>query len=220
MADYEELVVRFTDGGRQVTIENPTERRITSMVLEQRLPFGSVWDGERELVHVAGGHFVTVPPLDPGARVVLRFEEAGSEAPLLRKPSNKGLVILAAHHDPKIDQTRILVSVCRAQPLAVEGVDPAGVYRVQVDDQAPTLMIPRVVRTIQALLSKKGDAASSQSRRAQVPGVTRFLDLEIRGDENRFVERIIRITPLPAAEAGPARAAIIAAIPAKTGRVI
>ena len=77
MADYEELVVHFADGGRQVTIQNPTERRITAMVLEQRLPFGSVWDGERELVHVAGGHFVTVPPLDPGARAVLRFETAG-----------------------------------------------------------------------------------------------------------------------------------------------
>ena len=190
------------------------------MVLEQRPPFGSVWDGERELVHVAGGHFVTVPPLDPGARVVLRFVATGSEAPLLRKPSNKGLVILAANHDPKIDETRIQVNVCRAQPLAVEGVDPEGVYRVQIDDEAPKLMIPRVVRTIQALLSKKGDAASGQSRRALVPGVTRFLDLEIRGDENNFVERTIRITPLPPAEAVPARAAILAAIPAKTGRVI
>ncbi len=220
MADYEELVVRCADGGRQITIVNPTERRITAMVVEQRLPFGSVWDGERELVHVAGGHFVTVPPLDPGARVVMRFEAAGSEAPLLRKPSNKGLVILAAHHDPKIDQTRILVNVCRTQPLAVEGVDPAGVYRVQMDNETPKLMIPRVVRTIAALLSKKGDAAEEQSRRALAPGVTRFLDLEINGDENRFVERTIRITPLPPAEAAPARAAIIAAIPAKTGRVI
>jgi len=42
----------------------------------------------------------------------------------------------------------------------------------------------------------------------------------IAGDEHRFVERTIRITPLPAPEADPARAAILAAVPARTGRVI
>ena len=220
MADYEELVFHLRDGGREVTVENPTPRRISAMMIEQRLPFGSVWDGDLELVHVAGERFVTVPPLAPGARVVLRFDAAGTEAPLLRKPGNKGLVILRADHDHRNGETRILASVCRAQPLAVEGVDPEGVYRVQIDNEAPRLMIPRVVRTIQALLSKKGDAATGRGLRAKTPGVTRFLDLEIRGDENRFVERTITISALPAAEAAPARAAILAAIPAKTGRVI
>jgi hypothetical protein len=50
--------------------------------------------------------------------------------------------------------------------------------------------------------------------------VTTFLEVPIAGDETRFVERTIRIAPLPAAEAGTARAAILAAIPARTGRVI
>ena len=220
MADYEELVFQVTDGGREVVVANPTGRRITAMVIEQRLPFGSVWDGDLELVHVANERFVTVPPLEPGGRVTLRFAAAGTEAPLLRKPSNKGIVILAAHHDPRTGQTRILASVCRAQPLAVEGVDPDGVYRVQIDDETPRLMIPRVVRTIQAQLSKQSDFDRGDRPRARTPGVTRFLDLEIRGDENRFVERVILISPLASAEAAPARAAILAAIPAKTGRVI
>jgi hypothetical protein len=220
MADYEELVLRLADGGRKVEIENPTSRRITAMVIEQRLPFGSVWEGDRELVHVAGDHFVTVPPLAPGAKVVLRFDAATTESPLLRKPSNKGLVIHSAYHDPKSGETRIVANVCRAQPLAVEGVDPEGVYRVQIGDQAPRLMIPRVVRTIQALLSKKSGAATGEGRRARTPGVTRFLDLMVTGDENNFVERVITISALPAAEAVPAREAILAAIPAKTGRVI
>jgi len=39
------------------------------------------------------------------------------------------------------------------------------------------------------------------------------------GDENRFVERTIRISRLAAEEAHAARAAIRAAIPARTGRV-
>ena len=208
------------EDGRKVVVADPDSRCITTMVIELRLPFGSVWDGALELVYVANERFVTVSPLEPGSRVTLRFAAAGTEVPLLRKPSNKGIVILAAHHDPRTDQTRILVNVCRAQPLAVEGVDPDGVYRVQIDDEAPRLMMPRVVRTIQAQLSKQSDFDRGDRPRAWTPGVTRFLDLEIRGDENRFVERVIRISPLPTAEAGLARAAILAAIPTKTGRVI
>jgi hypothetical protein len=42
----------------------------------------------------------------------------------------------------------------------------------------------------------------------------------IAGDEHQFVERTIRIAPLPALEAAAARASILAAIPARTGRVI
>ena len=75
------------------------------------------------------------------------------------------------------------------------------------------------MRTIQALLSKKAESAVAPSRRTQTPGTVRFLDLVIEGDENNFVERTIRITQLPAAEAKTVREALIAAIPAKRGRV-
>ena len=67
---------------------------------------------------------------------------------------------------------------------------------------------------------KKWQIAGQWFARWLVPGVTRFPDLAIKRDENHFVERTIRVTPLPPAEAVSARAAIIAAIPAKTGRVI
>jgi len=111
------------------------------------------------------------------------------------------------------------VSVCRAQPLAVEGVDPDGVYRVQVDDEPARLVLPRVTRTIQALLSKKTAGAGALGRRATTPGTLRFLDLLVVGDESRFVERTVRIVELPPAEAAAARARIVAAIPARSGRV-
>ena len=137
MADYETLVFQVSDGGREGTVSNPGRRRITAMVVEQRLPFGSVWDGAEELIHVAKNAFVTVPPLAPGEKVTLRFKPGGAEALLLRQPSNKGLVILDARHDPKSGETRILVSVCRKQPMSIEGVDPEGAYRVQVDDEPP-----------------------------------------------------------------------------------
>ncbi len=219
MSDYEELVFRTRDDGLTVTVTNPTTRRIIGMTIEQRRPFGSVWEGSEELVHVVRGALVTVPPLAPGAAVTLRFEVAAPDAPLVRQPSTKGLVVLDARRDPRSGETRIRVRVCRAQPLAVEGVDPDGVYRVQVDDEPARLVLPRVTRTIQALLSKQTKGAGPLGRRATIPGTLRFLDLIVEGDERRFVERTVRITELPAAEAAAARASILAAIPARTGRV-
>jgi hypothetical protein len=219
MADYEELVFRTRDGGLTVTVTNPTTRRIRAMMIEQRRPFGSVWEGSEELVHVVRGALVTVPPLAPGASVTLRFEATEPDAPLVRQPSTKGLIVLDARRDPRSGETRIRVSVCRAQPLAVEGVDPDGVYRVQVDDEAPRLVLPRVTRTIQALLSKQTKGAGSLGRRATIPGTLRFLDLLVAGAEHRFVERTVRVTELPPAETAAARASIVAAIPARTGRV-
>jgi hypothetical protein len=76
------------------------------------------------------------------------------------------------------------------------------------------------VRTIQALLSKRNTDNAIRSRRTKTAGVMTFLEVPIAGDDNRFVERTIRITPLPAPDAGAARAAILAAIPVRTGRVI
>ncbi len=219
MADYEALVFQVRDNGRKVTVTNPTSRCIAGMVIEQRLPFGSVWDGAEELVHVVKGAFVTVPPLGPNAQITLRFEAATAEAPLIRQPSNKGLTVLNARHDPARGETRIVVRVCRAQPLSVEGVDPEGVYRVQMDGEPPRDVIPRVVRTIQALLGKQSAQAVAAGLRAQRPGTVRFLDLRIVGDEDGFVERTIRIRQLGPAEADTARAAVRGAVPARTGRV-
>jgi hypothetical protein len=219
MADYEALIFRVRDGGHEVTVGNPTARRITGMVVEQRLPFGSVWEGAAELVHVVEGGLVTVPPLAPGAEITLRFTPDTVEAPLCRQPSNKGLTILDARRDPRTGETSIMVSVCRTQPLAMEGVDPDAVYRVQVDGEPARDVIPRVVRTIQALLSQQSAGAGAAGLRARTPGTVRFLDLSITGDQDRFVERTIRIRPLPAAEAEAAKARIRAAIPARTGRV-
>jgi hypothetical protein len=88
-----------------------------------------------------------------------------------------------------------------------------------VDDEPASNHAPRVVRSIQALLSQKAESAAPQGLRARTPGTTKFLDLLVIGDEHRFVERTIRINKLSAGEAQAARAVILAAIPARTGRV-
>jgi hypothetical protein len=224
MADYEALTFEVRNGGREVTVGNPTDRRITGMVVEQRLPFGSVWHGDDELVHVAQvkggqGGFVTVPSLAPRASVTLRFEPDEYDELLLRHPSNKGLVIVDARRDPHRGEVRLRVSVCRKQPLCVEGVDPEGVYEVQVDDEVPQRVGVRTVRTVQALLAKKTDAAARPRRRTYTPGTTRFLDLEVVGEDNNFVERAIRIRQIAEPMASKVKAELIAAIPAKRGRV-
>jgi hypothetical protein len=219
MADYEALTFDVRDGGRTVTVSNPSSRRIVAMVIEQRLPFGSVWHGEEELVHVARGGFVTVPPLAPGASITLSFRDEEVESLLLRNPSNKGLVVLDARRDPRTEEIRILVSVCRKQPLSVEGVDPAGVYEVEIEGKALQHVGVRIVRTIQARLAKKSEAAAAPKRRTYTPGTTRFLDLEVEGEENNFVERTIRIRQITEPRASAIRAELIAAIPRKRGRV-
>ena len=219
MGDYEALKFEIRDGGRTVTVGNPTNRRITAMVIEQRLPFGSVWHGEQELIHVARGGFVTIPPLEPGATITLQFKEEEIEELLLRHPSNKGLAILDARRDPRTNEVRILVSVCRKQPLCVEGVDPEGAYEVEVEGRPMQNVGVRTVRTIQARLAKKTEAAVAPTRRTYTPGTTRFLDLEVEGEENNFVERTILIRKIAEPRASVVKAELIAAIPAKRGRV-
>jgi hypothetical protein len=218
MGDYEDVVFAMRDGGRTVTVTNPTARTIDGLVIEQRLPFASVRAGDEEIVHVVRDRLVTVPSLTPGNSITLRFDPAESDAPLIRKPSHKGLIVLDARH--RAGETRVRLRVCRAQRLAVEGVDASGVYRVEIDGEPPREMIPRVVKTIQALLSKKREGPGSASRRTVVPGVTTFLDVELSGPDNRFAERTIRITELPRSEADSARARIQSAIPPRSGRVI
>jgi hypothetical protein len=222
MADYEDLVFHTSEDGMTVTVGNPTSRRIAAMVVEQKLPFASVWQDDEELVHIATGGYVTLPPLDPGASVSLKFSDADHDEPLIRQPSNKGIVVLDARRIPAAGETRITVSVCRSQPLCVEGVDPLGVYRVQIDGEPARYFAPRIVRTIQAQLSNgkaRKDTGKPVLLRTKVEGTTTFLDLVVEGDPDNFVERTIRITRLPAEKADRARAAMLEATPQKTGRV-
>jgi len=75
-------------------------------------------------------------------------------------------------------------------------------------------ILAQVVELPGAFLSRGDDLPIAQTQ-----GTVRFLDLSIAGDEDSFVERTIRIGRLAAAEATAARAALRAAVPARTGRV-
>lgn len=220
MADYEDLAFRISDDGLQVRIVNPGPRRIVGMVIEQRLPFASVWHGDEEIGHVAGDRFVTVPPIAPGAEIVLSFSDKAGEAPIVRQPSNKGLTIVDARNEPGGD-TRLTVSVCRNQPLGVEGVDPDGVYLVEIDGQPPMCHAPRIAKTIEAMLANRQFAASAAgSFRERVEGVKVFLDLVVQGKPDNFREVSMRIRKLAPELAARARSNMLAAAAStRSGRI-
>ena len=220
MADYEDLALRISDDGLQVRIVNPGPRRIVGMVIEQRLPFASVWHGDEEIVHVAGDRFVTVPPIAPGAEIVLSFRDKAGETPIVRQPSNKGLTIVDARNEPGGD-TRLTVSVCRNQPLGVEGVDPDGVYLVEIDGQPPMCHAPRIAKTIEAMLANRQFAPSAAgSFRERVEGVKVFLDLVVQGEQDNFREVSMRIRKLAPELAARARSNMLAAAASmRSGRI-
>ncbi len=220
MADYEDVAFRIAEDGREVRILNPGPRRIVGMVVEQALPFASVWQGDEEIVHVAGERFVTVPPLAPGAEVVLSFRETQGEGPIVRQPGNKGITVLDARRTAAGD-TRLAVSVCRRQPLAVEGVDPDAVYLVEIDGQPPMCHAPRISRTIEAMLANRQFAPGAAGRfREHVNGVKVFLDLVVPGDADNFQEVGLRIRALAPELAARARSAMRAeAVAQRSGRI-
>ncbi len=219
MADYEDLALQLLDDGRTVHITNPTARRITGMVLERGLSFASVWQDNEELLHVVRDRYVTLPPLAPGASVSLRFSSEQGEGPIVRQPSNQALTVLDARRSLKGD-TQLLISVCRTQPLAVEGVDPNAVYVAEIGDRQAMCHVPRTARTIAAMLANRHAPVNQGGFRERTEGVTVFLDLLVQGDEDNFEEVKIHIYQLEPGIAKRARAAMEAeAAKTRSGRV-
>ena len=147
------------------------------------------------------------------------FKEEEIEELLLRHPSNKGLVILDARRDPRSNDVRILVSVCRKQPLCVEGVDPEGALRVRSRaGRRKTSVCVRCAPSRRGLPRRRRPqwrrhgALIRRARRV-------FSILKSRASENNFVERTIRIRQIAEPRASAVKAELIAAIPAKRGRV-
>ena len=124
-------------------------------------------------------------------------------------------MILDARRDPRTNDVRILVSVCRKQPLCVEGVDPEGAYEVEVEEagRCKTSVCVRCAPSRRGL-PRKTEAAVAPTD-ALIRRARRVLDLEVEGEENNFVERTIRIRKIaePRASAVKAELAIAARPP-------
>lgn len=191
MSDYQDLVFGVAEDG-VVTLHNPTDRRIAGLAIERRIPFESAWDGDHELIHVVGGRIVTLPPLQPGQRKVIRFETRNSRAPRLRYPGHRGLEYLDARYDPTTEETLLTVSVCREQLLQLDQVEAGRQYRVEILEYPTTLPIGTTIVTadVPANAGMKGWPGATT-----LEGLPASLRMKIRGDQNSFVERTMRITP-------------------------
>jgi hypothetical protein len=197
MCDYQDVIFRVQDDG-SVLVHNPTTRVIRRLAVEQRSAFGSVWDGDDELVHVVKGSIVTLPPLNAGERKVIRFAPQTTGAPRVVQQNHKGLNILDARHKHQSGETCLTVSVCRAQCFRLEGVTRGACYRVQIDSEPETLVKPEVYQTTQSKLSaKKQDASADVGVASSAPEINPlvFVRVDVSGDHDRFKERTIRIRP-------------------------
>lgn len=192
MADYQDLALRLEDGGN-LMVHNPTSRPILGMAIERRQGFGSVWDGSEELVHVVRGRVVTLPPLAPGERKTVRFDQVRTGGPKVLQPNHEGLTILDARHDHGTHRTRLRVSVCRGQRFRLEDVSPEGRYRVQIDGEPERELTARIVYSTRNRLNRKEGTAAPNIGVAVGSGALVFLPIDVNGKPNSFVERTITI---------------------------
>jgi hypothetical protein len=183
LQDYQDLLFHVAqDGG--VTLYNPTDRAITGMVLEQNRAFGSVLDGDVELIHVVDERFITIPPLGPKDQKTLRFEAHRTEAPRILHPGTKGVIILDARYRTDDETIRLRVRVCREQGLQISNTIKEARYQVKVGSEEP-YEVHSEVRGIT-------DATVQVDAGYFVP----FIRIRVRGDENHFVEKDVVITPM------------------------
>ena len=182
LQDYQDLAFRADEDGT-VVLDNPTDRRIVGLALERRAAFGSFWDGDEELIHVTAKGVITLPPVEPKTRKVLAFEMRRTAGPRIVQPSHKGLAVLDARHNHDSGETRIRVSVCRAQRLQLTNVARGGTYRVQVDSEPPV--------EVQSIVRGQVDSTPKKDAGFNLP----FLVIDVSGEEKNFVERAISIKP-------------------------
>ena len=152
------------------------------------------------------GRFVTVPPLAPGQRRTLRFDGRVTGAPRVAQPGHTGLEVLEARHSHETGETLLRLSVCRRQTLLLHGVDPRREYKVEVDGGETVRLRPEAGHSVQAILSTTagtaadagaGDAASS------------FLRIAVEGEQNRHVERVVRVRPVGGCRQGAIMGSIV-----------
>ncbi len=183
LQDYQDLRFHESEDG-SVTLYNPTDRIIQGMMLEQRKDFGSVWDGEAELVHVVNERFITIPPIGPKGHKILRFETRRTRTPRIFHPNTKGIAILDARYHADPQTIRLRVRVCRKQGLQISRMIENGRYLVAIENEA----------SYEATATVRGvtDATIHLDDSYFVP----FIRIVVNGEENNFIEKSVVIAPL------------------------
>ena len=172
MSDYQDVLFRV-DREHRILLLNPTQRRIEGLMVESDVPVRRVADGMRDLVHIVGNRFFTVPPLDAGNGVELELSNSRSSSPIIRQASHRGLQILGALYDLKSQQTVVEVSVARKQSLLVEMLNPQSKFRITISEQ-------------------EGTKGESKIESADEAGM---LLLELKGPQDGLIRQTVWIEP-------------------------
>ena len=137
-----------------------------------------------ELIHIVDDRWLTIPPLRPGERKTLRFGESLIKAPRILHPSTKGIIILDARYNKDDESIRLHVRVCREQGLQISNTKKGARYQITVEAEE-TCEVHSEVRGIT-------DATINVDAGYFIP----FIRIQVRGDENHFVEKNIIIKPM------------------------
>ena len=170
MRDYESIRFRVNSHGN-VTLENPTSRRLEGFMVESDAPVEGVSLDGLNYIHILDQRYFTVPPLDSGQKVTLQLAPAPPDCPLLLNANSKGLQIFNAVHDSHNSRTTLDVELIRRHGLCIYNVLPEREYQVTIlgNDWRKVLVC-----------------------RARPE---RILTFEVEGAENRFSRFQIEIVP-------------------------
>ena len=170
MRDYEDVLFRV-DSPTQVTISNPTDRLIEGLMVESAGPVGNVLANGLSYIHIVGGRYFGVPPLKPRQSITMQALPERAPCPQILNVNSRGLRILEASYDPKIDRVTLQLEIIRKQSLCLWNLEPESQFQVQVE----------------------GDASAVQTLKAREE---RILTFPLEGPQNRFRRLGVGITPL------------------------
>ena len=169
MRDYEEVLFRV-ESPDQVTIFNPTDRLIEGMMVESTVPVGNVLANGLSYLHIVGGRYFGVPPLEPHQGITMRAVAERAPCPQILNTNSRGLRILEATYDPKTDRVNLQLEIIRKQALCLWNLEPESEFQVRVE----------------------GDASETITLKAREEGILTF---PVAGPENDFRRLVVEITP-------------------------
>ena len=132
---------------------------------------GNVLANGLSYIHIVGGRYFGVPPLEAGQSITMQAVPERAPCPQILNTNSRGRRILEASYDPKTDQVTLQLEIIRKQSLCLWNLEPESQFQVRVE----------------------GDASTAQTLKAREEGILTF---PLEGPQNAFRRLSVKITPL------------------------
>ena len=117
MRDYEDVLFRVDlHSGDDIQPHRPTHR---GLMVESAGPVGNVLANVLSYIHIVGGRYFGVPPLKPRQSITMQALPERAPCPQILNVNSRGLRILEASYDPKIDRVTLQLEIIRKQSLCL-----------------------------------------------------------------------------------------------------